>query len=163
MKADAAGVLFAISTADLTWAVVDTGIDATHPAFNNPPSNEPFDRPCRVLATLDFTRLRDLLAEEFDVDEVLKTFAKGANVDPGAQAARKNQLLTTIDSIRRRNVNGRELDWSLLEPIIRRDPGDKDTPVPADPHGTHVAGILGGDLPNGLTDDRSRSSASVPI
>ena len=33
IKADAARRLFAISCRDLTWAVIDSGIDARHPAF----------------------------------------------------------------------------------------------------------------------------------
>jgi hypothetical protein len=33
VKADAAGRLFKTSSADLIWAVVDSGIDARHPAF----------------------------------------------------------------------------------------------------------------------------------
>jgi subtilisin family serine protease len=57
-----------------------------------------------------------------------------------------------MDSLRRRNVNGRELDWALVEPLIRLDP--QTAPAPPDPHGTHVAGILaGGDLPTGVAGD----------
>jgi serine protease AprX len=137
IKADAAIKLFSISTADLTWAIIDTGIDAKHPAFATP---DP-DLPSRVVATLDFTRLRDLLAEEFDLDQLVKDFP-WKPTDPSTDADRKKKLLVTINSIRRRNVNGRELDWSLLEPLIHRDPVAPDTPVPLDAHGTHVAGIL---------------------
>jgi serine protease AprX len=137
IKADAAIKLFSISTADLTWAIIDTGIDANHPAFKTPDR----DLPSRVVATLDFTRLRDLLAEEFDLDQLVKDFHWGPT-DPSTEADRKKKLLVTINSIRRRNVNGRELDWSLLEPLIRREPLGVDTPVPLDAHGTHVAGIL---------------------
>ena len=107
------------------------------------PRLQPTPTPTRVIATLDFTRLRDLLAEEFDVDELLRTVPLDAGAGPEELAVRKKKpAVKTIDSIRRRNVNGRELDWSLLEPLIRRISVDADTPVPTDPHGTHVAGIL---------------------
>lgn len=152
VKADAAIALFSIKTGDLTWAIVDTGIDATHPAFRRLPALNKDSSESRVIATLDFTRLRDLLAEEFDVDQLAKTIPWNLTSDaPSALKERVVRLNTTVDSIRRRNVNGRELDWSLLELLIRADP--KKAPQPADPHGTHVAGILGGDLPQGVEGD----------
>ena len=151
VKADAAIALFSISTADLTWAIVDTGIDAKHQAFVRLPASKKDGRVSRVIGTLDFTRLRDLLAEEFDVAELAKTIPWDLATDPGTNEGRIARLHTTIDSIRRRNVNGRELDWSLIELLIRRDP--QQVPSPEDPHGTHVAGILGGFLPEGVPGD----------
>ena len=106
-----------------------------------------------MVATLDFTQLRDFLAEEFDVAELVQEIPwSKATDDPGTVELRTARVLRTIDSIRRRNVNGRELDWSLLEMLIRRDP--LKPPAPSDPHGTHVAGILAGDLPEGVDGDR---------
>jgi serine protease AprX len=152
VKADAAIQLFSVSTADLAWAVVDTGIDAKHPAFARAPQSPKEAPATRVIATLDFTGLRDLLAEEFDVAELVKNFPWNlVTDDPGDEERRTTRILTTIDSIRRRNVNGRELDWSLLEPLIRRD--SSEAPRPVDHHGTHVAGILGGHLPAGVPGD----------
>jgi subtilisin family serine protease len=149
VKADAAITLFSISAADLAWAVVDTGIDARHRAFLLPGSGADAPTRTRVVATLDFTRLRSLLAEEFEVDDLVAQIPWNL-VDGGAgltEAGRRARLQATIASIRRRNVNGRDLDWALLELLIRFDP--MDAPVPEDPHGTHVAGILAGDLPHG--------------
>jgi subtilisin family serine protease len=74
IKADAAWRLFDISCGDLTWAVIDSGIDASHPAFRKTdrdtgkPYAEAFDleQPrgpnfTRVARTFDFTRVRLLL------------------------------------------------------------------------------------------------------
>lgn len=161
VKADAAIALFSIKTADLTWAIVDTGIDATHPAFRPVPPPTKGGPETRVTATLDFTRLRDLLAEEFDVDQLARTISWDLTGDaPSAHKERVARLNTTIDSIRRRNVNGRELDWSLLELLIRLDP--EKAPQPADPHGTHVAGILGGELPQGVEGDTEQFRGVCP-
>ena len=68
MKADAATRLFDLNCSELRWAVVDSGIDATHPAFRKRDENgdlypEPFEAACgaaarnrtRVAATYDFT------------------------------------------------------------------------------------------------------------
>lgn len=153
VKADAAIALFSIKTSDLTWAVVDTGIDATHPAFVRMTADKPPSKPrvvgTRVIGTLDFTRLRDLLAEEFDVDDLIKRIAWEGKP---ARQEQLSRIHRTMDSLRRRNVNGRELDWTLVEPLIRLEP--QTAPVPSDPHGTHVAGILaGGDLPTGVAGD----------
>src|SRR5262249_16991576 len=40
VKGDAATQLFSIKCKDLTWAIVDCGIDATHPAFLNRSNGE---------------------------------------------------------------------------------------------------------------------------
>ncbi len=71
IKADAARRLFAISCRDLTWAVIDSGIDARHPAFrardpktDKAVSDQPFvdekgdPANCtRVVETYDFTQI----------------------------------------------------------------------------------------------------------
>jgi serine protease AprX len=74
VKADAARRLFDASCAGLAWAVLDSGIDATHPAFRRrdewgDPLPVPFRdarrRPgngTRVEATFDFTRIRHFLS-----------------------------------------------------------------------------------------------------
>lgn len=73
VKADAARRVFEASCAQLAWAILDSGIDATHPAFRKRSGNtvlgSPFrderGRPgngSRVDATFDFTRIRLLLS-----------------------------------------------------------------------------------------------------
>ena len=80
VKADAAYRLFDISTAGIAFAVIDGGIDATHPAFlnrcdrdfekrnrENPTfTKDDLKRWSRVAATYDFTILRDIIASEGD-------------------------------------------------------------------------------------------------
>lgn len=69
IKADAAWGLFDVSCRKLAWAVIDSGIDARHPAFRSldrdgKPYDEPFPKGknrTRVEATFDFTRTRLLL------------------------------------------------------------------------------------------------------
>ena len=52
IKADAAQRLFDIDCAHLTWAIIDSGIDAEHPAFLNNDDKKPLSR---VKAIYDFT------------------------------------------------------------------------------------------------------------
>ncbi len=81
MKADAGRRLFEISCRELRWAVIDSGVDATHPAFADwatpsedaPHPDEGFARApltadrrrSRVVRTFDFAELRDLLDLDF--------------------------------------------------------------------------------------------------
>ena len=89
VKADAARRVFDISCKNITWAVIDSGIDPRHPAFKLTteqhenevrrakakegdsnglaPKIRSEDLDSRVKMTLDFTRLRELL--DFDIDD----------------------------------------------------------------------------------------------
>jgi hypothetical protein len=129
VKADAATRLFSLSCRTQAWAVLDSGIDASHPAFARRPGDGPLPaagpRPpadSRVRASYDFTRLRALLAEEPDS-------ALGADA---------------VNEIRSRLLEGRPVDWELLLPKLEIPHDARYTP-PTHEHGTHVAGILGGD------------------
>jgi hypothetical protein len=144
VKADAATRLFDLNCGDLRWAVVDSGIDATHPAFRKRDEKgellpEPFEKPkkrgaaaqnnTRIVATYDFTRLRKLLHPGATEDE------KGLTRDERSRVA----------DFRRALKAGRAIDWLALEPLLRvpHEPGEYQPPVHE--HGTHVAGILTAD------------------
>ncbi|MGE0502843.1 MAG: S8 family peptidase [Rhizobiaceae bacterium] len=110
VKADAARLLFNVSCASITWAVIDSGIDRNHPAFRNTSQKHALevrqrlagradsdgytdqvhleDLESRVDKTIDFTRLRELL----DV---------GANISADGEISNENEeerdeLLTRI-------------------------------------------------------------------
>ncbi len=131
VKADAALRVFNISAAHIRWAILDSGIDATHPAFSTSES-QPLSR---VIATYDFTKLRELI-----------TLAS----TPGNKAARELSKLLGITSeqandIRNKLAKGGEIDWQLLRPYLQVQPDGLATyGGKLSPHGTHVAGILGG-------------------
>jgi serine protease AprX len=61
VKADAAILVFNVVCDQICWAVIDSGIDATHPAFKRYSGNTS-DGTSRVIKTYDFTRLRSLLS-----------------------------------------------------------------------------------------------------
>ena len=144
VKADAAQLLFNVETKSLAWAVIDSGIDARHPAFfdDGPDkvdgvSREWWDR-TRVTATYDFTRIRFLL------DPV--SMRNPDLLPPEVQAlvkANPRMAKDALDCIQ----SGRSIDWSLFKPFLRVA-HDKNYPPPENAHGTHVAGILAANLPN---------------
>src|SRR3712207_9188622 len=66
----AATRLFNISCKDIRWAVIDSGIDATHPAFRKKRSDDASPgkgywakHDSRVRATYDFSQIHDLLED----------------------------------------------------------------------------------------------------
>lgn len=130
VKADAAQRLFAISCADVHWAIVDTGIDARHPAFRRRDDKGALralgagDAPgdaTRVIESYDFTRLRKLISGE---------------IGDASRTERKE--------LEHRIKFGRALDWDAMRPLLTISHG-ADYRAPARDHGTHVAGIVGAD------------------
>ena len=148
IKADAAYRLFDVRCDTITWAVIDSGIDVTHPAFTDP------DGTCRVTEAFDFACLRDLLnfayaGRERDNPQLAASCASaGLSVAQGARLlARAHKGTTETDSV----------NWGAIEPLIKfkekKRPTDSiDRPLPADHHGTHVAGIIGA---NWREDDKT--------
>jgi serine protease AprX len=143
IKADAAFILFNISCQEVTWAIIDTGIDAEHKAFLRPKSDSGDDQKeedwaerTRVEATYDFTLVRHLLSSDPASDEEIpEALRKRLEENPG-DAQELRQSINT----------GREIDWTLLKPFIAIPHDDKYDASQIPAHGTHVAGILGANL-----------------
>jgi len=156
IKGDAALAVFNVKCEHITWAVLDCGIDASHPAFNG-------GGVCRVVRTVDFTiardlldpaRLQQLLTEMADERESggpdgslaqalfhrLKSYLKSqqpqAAPEPTFDDVAQYMLAT-----RKRLETGLPVDMGMLEPFLLV----ADPVAPQLGHGTHVAGIIGGD------------------
>ena len=145
VKADAAARLFAAKTTGIRWAVLDTGIDATHKAFRRRNANNQIIKPdpankddglsSRVVRTYDFLRIKNLL----DPDPEANTKVTGTPIT-GIASADLKQLR---EELRGSLLRGRSIDWDLLEPLLRISHVKKHYHPPrVDSHGTHVAGIL---------------------
>lgn len=167
VKADAARRLFEISCKELVWAVVDSGIDATHPAFRlrtdsdgRPATyNDPFElvdgkwmNRTRIVATYDFRLIRKLLnpARLDPPSQELPQRVRDMLTSPNAK-----ELRGELKHLTPRLLSGSEIDWSLLEPLLAIPHTDAYTSevqpngvighVPRNDHGTHCAGILAAD------------------
>ena len=131
VKGDAARRLFAVDCSKIAWAVVDSGIDRSHPAFINTDGTE-----SRVRKSFDFTQLRRIVSLSNTRPAIRK-----ANLERLRQTRQK--LPDDADAILEKLAEDaraeRRVNWSLVERLVTLD-GDE--PPPSD-HGTHVAGILG--------------------
>ncbi len=130
IKADAATLLFDLRCDDVCWAVIDSGVDAAHPAFAVRDAKGKPAGGSRVRASYDFTRLRTLLAGTAEERDTLG--------DAGDK--QRKEIETRLRS-------GRAVDWGLLAEQLRVDTAAKGYAAPRHEHGTHVAGILGADWP----------------
>jgi len=151
VKADAARRLFEIDGEGLIWAIVDSGVDAEHPAFRERgpgPSpgttrlaDEAIDAQgvthARVTATYDFTPVRALLNVA-----TLKARAFGEGTVVAQNLADRpdlaQELEETLDA-------GESVTWSHFAELLRVPHVQGRYRPPVNEHGTHVAAILGGD------------------
>jgi len=158
-KADACWHLFDIDGSGITWAILDTGIDASHTAFRkrNPRTGEfyethmgaPEDRDSnytRVVATYDFTKFRSILAKVYeDPNNASRDHAQvvGATSDRYDRKLDADATAEYIQEIDRDLRIGRLLDWTVISPLLRVPHNIDQYDPPRHPHGTHVAGIVG--------------------
>lgn len=168
-KADASRRLFDIDGKGICWAVIDTGIDKTHSAFRRSgfkgsataldPSSVEINNtrpqvPTRIVATYDFTRLRDLMshvesqaavkgATKKALSAKVQKKLQGTTTREGNRPLSKKQIADLVRDLERAIKKGRTLDWSAISPLLRVPHTKKGYEPPKHPHGTHVAGILG--------------------
>lgn len=150
VKADAARRLFDINCSKLTWAIIDSGIDARHPAFRVRDKEGLPDKDIyktRITSTYDFTVIRQLLRSDKTADEKAMVASR-----PALAKAMKRIDAEKVKEIRRSLQSGREVDWELLKPVIEVPHKDGEYIVPKHAHGTHVAGIVAADWRPGDTD-----------
>lgn len=130
VKADAARTLFSIKCDRIVWAVLDSGIDGTHKAFNTPNP--------RVRRTFDFTNIREIISSDnadrsnAELDRLLNKLMLNNVIH--RKPARERLRKIASDATERRPI-----DWDTVEELITLS----HPPTPLSLHGTHVAGIIG--------------------
>lgn len=140
VKADAVHKLCDISCNYISWAIIDSGVDAEHIAFNesgklNKGKKEDWLSTSRIVETYDFSRLRNLLNIDLDKSK-----------DDPEQVTINSESRRLLKEFNSGLKSGRMLNWDLLIPLLKID-HDKKYEKPSVEHGTHVAGILGANLP----------------
>jgi len=158
VKADAARTLFKVDCSEIRWAVLDSGIDATHPAFRDAKAAT---RDCRVERILDFTRIRDIVS----LNNLRDSPERARRVEALRTAKLKEPIeskdaVELLVSLPQGAKAGRTVNWELVRPFIeiRHEEGD---PLPSN-HGTHVAGIIGASLDAVKTDAEKQNPPQAP-
>ncbi|TIR17102.1 MAG: serine protease [Mesorhizobium sp.] len=171
VKADAAQRLFEIDTSTMTYAVIDGGIDALHPAFLNwadPTLDKSIadakahDELEGFVVTIDQTCGPREKLERLKRSRIIKTYdftrlrliqnaaysRDNASLPPEVGAILNNPAFAdNVAHLRMRGDFARDLDWTIIEPLIEIPHDNADAyKVPMSSHGTHVAGILAANL-----------------
>jgi subtilisin family serine protease len=132
VKADAVTNLFQVNCKDIAWAVLDSGIHRTHPAFMIG------DDESRVRRSFNFKNIRKIVSLD-NTDQSVREQRLGELYPRGlsdeARAAKLEDLRILAEGADER----RPIDWERVESFITIE-HDED---PSSNHGTHVAGIIG--------------------
>lgn len=134
VKGDAARTLFNVKCENITWAVLDSGIDGSHPVFKDKNNKS------RILKAFDFSNIRKIVSLDNLNTETPAFKARLTELRTG----RENDLSvkdakSILKQLAEDAEQDRPLHWESVERFITIDPTEK-TPSK---HGTHVAGIIG--------------------
>jgi hypothetical protein len=159
VKADASRRLFQVNCEDIRWAIIDSGIDATHPAFRKKKPDGTFPKPfengenwTRIEKTFDFTPIRAILSQ--DSEEI-------ASLSEKFKARYESIEEEDLKALRERLRNGRALDWDVLAPLLEISHTDDKYSAPTFEHGTHVAGIMAADWKFNKDDEKSENEFDI--
>jgi hypothetical protein len=132
VKGDAARTLFKVKCDQIAWAVIDSGIDGAHQAFNDA------DGKCRVVKSFDFSNIRKIVsldnlnAQGPGFEQRLAELMEGRKLEAP-------EATTTLKMLAQDAEDDRPINWRLVEKFVEIDPATD----PFSGHGTHVAGIIG--------------------
>jgi serine protease AprX len=157
VKADAARTLFTVDCREITWAVIDSGIDATHPAFLGRDGSE-----SRVRRAFDFTKIRDIISlDNRNVERRKKRVDALLALNLKDRPKDKKEVDQRLQKLAEGAREGRSINWELVERLVEINPAT----FPTSHHGTHVAGIIGADRNGGQrvsAERKAGDSTSVP-
>lgn len=151
VKGDAARTLFNVNCRKINWAVLDSGIDGSHPVFNDNNGDS------RIVKSFDFSNIREIVSLDNDnpktpeFKERLKNLMKSSLKNP----ITAKQATENLQELAQDAANDRPIHWELVEPLIEI----KSDTEPKGGHGTHVAGIIGANSGKNSNSKKKLSSS----
>jgi len=134
VKGDAARTLFSVRCNAIRWAIMDSGIDGNHEAFNDDEGNT------RIIKAFDFSNIRKIVSLDNRDTEAPGFKARLSELRAaGKQKLKEKEAADILAQLARDAENDRPIHWELVEKFIEIEP----TTQPRSGHGTHVAGIIG--------------------
>jgi serine protease AprX len=135
VKGDAARALFKVNCEGIRWAVLDSGIDSTHPAFQDGNGKS------RIEKSYDFSHIREVVSlDNLSLnDKQMKERARSLLTEKKPTEKQVNDAVKALRSLASDADNDRSIDWGVVAKFV-----ELTKPVePFGSHGTHVAGIIG--------------------
>jgi serine protease AprX len=133
VKGDAARNLFKVRCDKIAWAVLDSGIDASHDVFKDNQGNS------RIIRAFDFSNIRKIVSLDNLNTETPAFEQRLEELRAGRENLKKKEATDILKKLAEDANNDRPIYWDLVEKFIVIDPIKE----PRSPHGTHVAGIIG--------------------
>jgi hypothetical protein len=134
VKADAARDLFKVNCSEIAWAVIDSGIHGSHPAFQKPDGSG-----SRIKRSFDFKHFRKIVSLSNSKDKIreqnVKDLMEGASDMVNPPTDPDGDLKSLANYARNRGP----IHWEIVERFVEIKPETE----PQTNHGTHVAGIIG--------------------
>ncbi len=139
VKADAAKTLFKVDCSEIAWAVIDSGIDGSHPAFLDE------EEKSRVKRSFDFKDFRRIVSLSNSNPKIRADNVKSLMANRQALAHPPETEKDADEALERLAFAARNrgpVHWELVEKFVEIKP-DSPATKPQTNHGTHVAGIIG--------------------
>jgi serine protease AprX len=150
VKADAATTLFKVDCGEITWAVLDSGIAADHPAFLGR------DGKRRVKKTFEFGNFRKIVSLTNLNPSIRRVNVEKLQQQPVVDPLPADAADEVLAQLAQNAKEGRPVHWDQVERFIEIDPSK--APLRSN-HGTHVAGILGA---NSKAAEEAAKASSTP-
>jgi hypothetical protein len=138
VKGDAAKTLFKVRCDNISWAVIDSGIDGRHPAFKDKEGKS------RIRGAYDFSIIRKIVSlaptntRTIEFKARLKTLVHDRK-DELEEDLSDRDAIEILKELAAENVSkNRSINWEAVEKLIKIKPETR----PRSAHGTHVAGII---------------------
>lgn len=136
VKADAATTLFKVNCSEITWAVLDSGVDGDHPAFAKMNGGE-----TRIKRSFDFKNFRLIVSLSNRNERIRKKNVETLLSDNQSllNPLDKSEAEEILKKLAEDAAERRPPHWEWVEKFVTIKPGT----LPSTNHGTHVAGIIG--------------------